>query len=265
MGSNDFFAINSYSARYVCEDTPWRELLNAPATFKIWQLYSDVVVAQFKAGLAAAQEEAAQTAAQEEVAPKSAEQPMQVSDGLMDSPSTLPRGGPAQPKGVPKTSYQRDSAYLSVVPLDAEFTAMGWPVAHYGLGRLLCHIQTSYASPGGMVVTEAGTAFMEEVGRSSEARQKEYLDKQAIVVKRAIQEGADVRGYFWWSLYDNFEWSSGYRPRFGLFAVDFASGSLERKARPAAYSLRGLAHRNALGDEVSYKELLTSFQRPDKL
>lgn len=146
----------------------------------------------------------------------------------------MPVGGPAQPSGVPKTSWAKDSAYLSAVPLDSELTAMGWPVAHYGLGRLLLYIQKTYAPPGGIVITEAGTAFMEEPGRSSEARQNDYLERQATVVKRAIEEGVDVRGYFWWSFYDNFEWSSGYSKRFGLFSVDFASASLERKARPSA-------------------------------
>jgi beta-glucosidase/6-phospho-beta-glucosidase/beta-galactosidase len=55
-------------------------------------------------------------------------------------------------------------------------------------------------------------------------------------VKRAINEGADIRGYFHWSLLDNFEWDSGFWPRFGLVEVDYRT--LERKIRPSAWAYK---------------------------
>ena len=91
------------------------------------------------------------------------------------------------------------------MPLLAELTATGWPVAHYGLGRLLLHIQERYGPRGGILVTEAGAAFDGRQG----GRQAEYLQGQSVVLRRAMELGADVRGYFWWTLMDNFEWSYG--------------------------------------------------------
>lgn len=68
-----------------------------------------------------------------------------------------------------------------------------------------------------MTVTESGLAT--ENGR----RRAEHVVRSLEQIHRAIEEGADVRGYFHWSLYDNFEWAEGYEPRFGLYRVDFAT------------------------------------------
>ena len=64
-------------------------------------------------------------------------------------------------------------------------------------------------------------------------------------VHTAIAQGADVRGYFYWSLLDNFEWACGYGKRFGIVYVDYAS--LERTPKDSALWYAGVAGRNSLG------------------
>ena len=67
------------------------------------------------------------------------------------------------------------------------------------------------------MVTEAGIAT--EVG----ARRAENVVRALEQIARAIDKGVDVRGYYHWSLYDNFEWAEGFEPRFGLYRVDYTS------------------------------------------
>lgn len=259
MGSNDYFGLNNYSARYVCAESPWKNLVNAPALLKIIPFVSDVFFTKLSQGVVAAQREANDANAPGSAAPGST-----AAAGKAAFAAPNPRGGPSTPVGVPETSWFRDSAYGTAVPLDAELTAMGWPVAHYGLGRLLCYVQGEYAPRGGILITEAGAAFQEEFGRpSAERRQRDYLVRQQAVMKRAIAEGADVRGYFWWSFYDNFEWAAGYSKRFGLLSVDFEGGSLARRPRAVADVFRLLSERNEVSREVGYDDFLASLRRPD--
>ncbi|MCS6900088.1 MAG: family 1 glycosylhydrolase, partial [Myxococcales bacterium] len=68
-----------------------------------------------------------------------------------------------------------------------------------------------------LVVSEAGIAT--EVGK----RRAENIVRTLEQIERARSEGADVRGYYHWSLYDNFEWAEGYGPRFGLYRVDYST------------------------------------------
>lgn len=66
------------------------------------------------------------------------------------------------------TTTSCPTGYETSIPLDAELTATGWPVAHYGLGRLLLYLQRRYAPTGGILVTEAGAAFEDEDGSRGE-------------------------------------------------------------------------------------------------
>jgi beta-glucosidase len=63
---------------------------------------------------------------------------------------------------------------------------------------------------------------------------------------RAIDRGARVLGYLHWSLLDNFEWADGFRPRFGLYAVDFTRADRPRTRRPSAEVFAGVARANAM-------------------
>ncbi|MEW6282020.1 MAG: family 1 glycosylhydrolase, partial [Candidatus Eremiobacterota bacterium] len=94
-------------------------------------------------------------------------------------------------------------------------TDIGWEVWPEGMYRMLMRLQADYGLP--MYVTENGCAVNELPDR----RRIAYLEEHLAEVARARAEGADVRGYFCWSLLDNFEWAHGYSQRFGLVHVDF--------------------------------------------
>ena len=73
-------------------------------------------------------------------------------------------------------------------------------------------------------ITENGVAYPDSIGPSGEVQdlgRREYLRNHLISLHRAIQEGFDVRGYFLWSLLDNYEWTDGYAKRFGIIHVDY--------------------------------------------
>ncbi|GAA2405085.1 GH1 family beta-glucosidase [Streptomyces glaucosporus] len=104
-------------------------------------------------------------------------------------------------------------------------TAMGWAVDPSGLHELLLRVKGDF--PGlPMVITENGAAFDDYVnpeGRVNDPERISYLHGHLAAVHRAIEDGADVRGYFLWSLLDNFEWGYGYSKRFGAVYVDYAT------------------------------------------
>ncbi|MEO6027984.1 MAG: glycoside hydrolase family 1 protein [Candidatus Binatia bacterium] len=121
-----------------------------------------------------------------------------------------------------------------------EITDMGWEVHPEGLRRSLVRL-AAYGRP--LYVTENGIATTDD-----EARRR-YLVRHLVAVHAAMSEGADVRGYFHWTLYDNFEWAEGYRPRFGLVAIDRAT--LQRRPRPSASLYREVISANAITPEIA--------------
>ena len=108
------------------------------------------------------------------------------------------------------------------LPAEGGRTAMGWPVDADGLYELLTRLRDDL--PGmPLLVTENGAAYEDRVDENGEVHDPEriaYLHGHLSAVSRAIAEGAPVRGYFLWSLLDNFEWSYGYDKRFGIVRVD---------------------------------------------
>lgn len=108
---------------------------------------------------------------------------------------------------------------------DAEYTEMGWEVHGPGLYRLLTKLQQEYPAVP-LYITENGAAFNDEMsadGRVHDPRRVNYLREHLAACHQAINEGVDLRGYFVWSLLDNFEWSFGYSKRFGIICVDYAT------------------------------------------
>ncbi|GIH17021.1 GH1 family beta-glucosidase [Rugosimonospora africana] len=97
-------------------------------------------------------------------------------------------------------------------------TDFGWPVVPEGLTDLLTDLHTRYGRP--MYVTESGCAYERW---PEDPDRIEYLSGHVEAVRAAIAGGADVRGYFVWSIMDNFEWTEGFTKRFGLVHVDFDS------------------------------------------
>jgi beta-glucosidase len=106
---------------------------------------------------------------------------------------------------------------------NSEYTEMGWEVCAPALRRLLVKIKDDYRLPP-IYITENGAAFRDEVGADGKVhdpRRLDYLKNHFIQTRLAMQDGVDVRGYFAWSLLDNFEWAFGYTKRFGLIRVDY--------------------------------------------
>ncbi|MFF8290398.1 GH1 family beta-glucosidase [Streptomyces sp. NPDC016309] len=116
-----------------------------------------------------------------------------------------------------------------------ERTAMGWAVDPTGLYDLLLRVTGEY--PGlPLLVTENGAAFEDEVaadGSVHDPRRLAYVHGHLEAVHRAIEDGADVRGYCLWSLLDNFEWAYGYAKRFGAVHVDY--GTQRRTPKSTAH------------------------------
>ena len=115
-------------------------------------------------------------------------------------------------------------------------TAFGWPVVPSGLYDLLTGLREGYGTAlPPIYITENGCSTADVL---DDEFRISYLDGHLRAVHRALAEGIDVRGYFVWSLLDNFEWAEGYSQRFGLVRVDFASQ--ERTPRSSYRWLQGV-------------------------
>ena len=109
-------------------------------------------------------------------------------------------------------------------PAGTRLTQMGWELHPEGLREVL-HDAARAGLP--LLVTENGIAT------DDDAERLDYLEGHVRQMARAMAEGVDVRGYLYWSAFDNFEWNDGFRPRFGLVAIDHGDG-LRRVPRPSA-------------------------------
>lgn len=117
-----------------------------------------------------------------------------------------------------------NTAHLHQVPQQVEHTAMGWPIDARGLRWVLDLVHRDYHVP--IVITENGAAFddlVDEEGRVRDKERIDYLREHLEVLHDAVESGVDVRGFFVWSLLDNFEWAHGYAKRFGIVHVDYDS------------------------------------------
>jgi beta-glucosidase len=103
-----------------------------------------------------------------------------------------------------------------------EVTDMGWEVFPAGLTELLARIHADYPLPP-VYIMENGAAYRDQLidGRVADADRIRYLRSHMAAVADALALGVDVRGYFVWSLLDNFEWAEGYLKRFGIVYVDY--------------------------------------------
>jgi beta-glucosidase len=127
------------------------------------------------------------------------------------------------------------AAGLPFEPVEFEgmpVTGFGWPVVPSALADVLVALQDDYGDRlPPVVITENGASYPDVVqgGAVHDADRIAYLDGHIRAVRHAIELGVDVRGYFVWSLIDNFEWAEGYTQRFGLVHVDFEMGERTRK------------------------------------
>lgn len=98
-----------------------------------------------------------------------------------------------------------------------------WPVTEDGFLAMLLRMKEEYGIEN-IYITENGTSFPDVVsmeGKVEDGGRKDYLHRHLTKLWEAIQKGVNVKGYFQWSLYDNFEWAFGYSSRFGIVYVDF--------------------------------------------
>jgi len=133
------------------------------------------------------------------------------------------------------------AAGLPFEPVDFDgvpATGFGWPIVPSAFADVLVGLQDDYGDRmPPIVVTENGASFPDEVvaGAVHDVERIAYLDAHLRALRHAIEFGVDVRGYFVWSLIDNFEWAEGYTQRFGLVHVDFETGERTRKDSFAWY------------------------------
>jgi len=127
---------------------------------------------------------------------------------------------------------------------DAEKTDFGWEVCPESIYQVIMRIWNDYRLP--VYVTENGCAYNDGPveGAVNDDRRISFLERYIAQVARAIADGADVRGYYHWTLMDNFEWFEGFSKRFGLVHVDFETQ--RRTIKKSGYWYRDVIAANAL-------------------
>jgi beta-glucosidase len=108
-------------------------------------------------------------------------------------------------------------------PAESEYTDLPWEVYPEGLYNVLTRFQRDFPVSA-YYITESGAAYNDSVspdGQVHDPKRKSYLERHFAAAARAISEGVPLKGYFPWSLMDNFEWAVGYSKRFGLVYVDY--------------------------------------------
>ncbi|HEV8190225.1 MAG TPA: GH1 family beta-glucosidase [Ktedonobacterales bacterium] len=106
---------------------------------------------------------------------------------------------------------------------EGQLTTMGWEVYPQGLTDVLQRLHRDY-QPQALYVTENGAAFPDTVTPNDEVHDRErsaYLREHLLAAREALAQGVPLRGYFVWSLLDNFEWQHGYTQRFGMLYTDY--------------------------------------------
>lgn len=118
-----------------------------------------------------------------------------------------------------------------------KITEIGWEIYPEGILEVLREINMKYDLP--IYILENG------LSDSTDRHRPEFITEHLFYVKKAIEEGIPIRGYFYWSLLDNFEWLHGYGPRFGLVEINYET--LERKPRKSFYVYKEIIKKNGIG------------------
>src|SRR5690348_4888617 len=148
--------------------------------------------------------------------------------------------------GTPAAPDQPGSEGIAYRDPDGPVTDMNWLIEPSGLTRLLKRIHDDYDGIP-MLITENGAAYPEgpaEDGNVHDTRRIEYLDGHLRACHDALAAGVDLRGYFVWSLMDNFEWAEGYAKRFGIVHVDYTTQ--QRTLKDSAKWYRSVISRNGI-------------------
>ncbi len=140
-------------------------------------------------------------------------------------------------------NYSRDvvrhgAEWGEAVDEHAERTAMGWEVYPEGIYEMLMRLTREYPFKA-LYITENGAAYNDRPGpdgKVDDPKRVSFLRRYLTQAARAISEGAPLKGYFVWSLMDNFEWAYGFSKRFGLIYVDYETQARILKTSAAWYS-----------------------------
>ncbi len=161
-------------------------------------------------------------------------------DLLSDQPPTAPLVTDAptsRPTRSPFPAADNVHSHSQGLPV----TDMGWEIQPDGLRELLVRVHREYAGPAGvdLYVTENGAAFADEVAADGSVHDQDrvaFVQAHLKAVLDAVDQDVPVRGYFYWSLMDNFEWAWGYEKRFGIVRVDYQTQQRTVKDSGLAYA-----------------------------
>jgi beta-glucosidase len=132
-------------------------------------------------------------------------------------------------------------------PANVPRTSFDWPINPQEFRDVLLWLHREYPCPP-IYITENGAYFEDTLSKDGKVHDRsriEFLESYINAMEEAVSQGVDVRGYFVWSLLDNFEWASGYRPTFGLIRVDY--NSQQRIPKDSYYWYRDCIQRHKVG------------------
>ena len=130
--------------------------------------------------------------------------------------------------------------------LATSLTAMGWVVTPEGLGNLVTRVHNTWPHIPYLVITENGSSYEDVMvdGEVNDIERTSYLTRHLESLQKAVSSGVPVKGYFAWSLLDNFEWAEGYAKRFGIVHVDYQT--LKRTLKASGKKYREIVSANAV-------------------
>lgn len=152
---------------------------------------------------------------------------------------------------APESDSDKTRGYLFVAPDPTkELTSIGWEIYPEGLSRMINHLNAKWPLPP-IWITENGAADNTplEDGICHDDLRCNYLQTHLDQLANLLAQGADIRGYYVWSLLDNFEWAQGYSQRFGIVHVDFQTQ--KRTPKKSALMIQALLHQ-ANANDVSH-------------
>lgn len=124
----------------------------------------------------------------------------------------------------------------NLYPPNVERSDFGWEIYSEGIYKVVKRFWNLVKKP--IYITENG------ISDAKDEKRPKYLITHLVALHKAIEEGIDIRGYFYWSLMDNFEWAEGFKQRFGLFEMDYST--MERKWRKSAEIYSEIAKNNGI-------------------
>lgn len=142
-------------------------------------------------------------------------------------------------------SYDRNG-----VPIGAKAGSDWLYIVPWGIYKLMLTVKERYQNPV-IYITENGVDELNDKSKNcaqslSDEMRIQYIQDHLYNLKQAMNQGVDVRGYFIWSLFDNFEWASGYTVRFGIIYVDYVNGRYTRLPKNSAVWLRKFLSKKAV-------------------